>query len=87
MNTPDNRGSPWVELAMIIGAFVVATLLAELFGAINLGTALAFGQIALAATVGLHHAAPALTRGRRGSVASRVTLSGARGTTRRPWTR
>ena len=51
MNTPDKRGSPWVELAMIIGAFVVATLLAELLGAINLGTALAFGQIALAATV------------------------------------
>jgi len=51
MNEPRRRGSPWVELAMIIGAFVVATLLAELFGAINLGTALAFGQMALAAMV------------------------------------
>ena len=39
------------ELSMIVGAFVVATLLAELLGAINLGTALAFGQMALAATV------------------------------------
>jgi hypothetical protein len=38
------------DLLMILGAFVVATLLAEALGASNLGTALAFGQMALAAT-------------------------------------
>jgi hypothetical protein len=48
---PRRRGSAWVELAMILGAFVLATLVAELLGAINVGTALAFGQMALAATV------------------------------------
>jgi len=47
----DGRGSAWFELAMIIGSFVLATLLALALGAVNLGTALAFGQIALAATV------------------------------------
>ncbi len=30
----------------MVGAFIAATLLAEALGAINLGTALAFGQIA-----------------------------------------
>jgi hypothetical protein len=40
----------WViDLAVMIGAFVVASALAGLFGATNLGTALAFGQIAFAA--------------------------------------
>ncbi len=48
---PKQRGSWWVELAMIIGAFVVATLVALALGAVNLGTALAFGQMALAAMV------------------------------------
>jgi hypothetical protein len=38
------------DLLMILGAFVLASLLAGALGAINLGTALAFGQIALAAT-------------------------------------
>jgi hypothetical protein len=38
------------DLLMILGAFVLASLLAGAFGATNLGTALAFGQIALAAT-------------------------------------
>ncbi len=38
------------DLLMIIGAFVVASLLAGALGATNLGTALAFGQMALAAT-------------------------------------
>ena len=35
------------ELAMILGAFVAGTLVAELFGATNLGTALTFGTMAL----------------------------------------
>ncbi len=38
------------DLLTILGAFVLATLLAEALGASNLGTALAFGQMALAAT-------------------------------------
>ena len=38
------------DLLMIFGAFVVASLLAGALGATNLGTALAFGQMALAAT-------------------------------------
>jgi uncharacterized membrane protein (DUF485 family) len=42
------------DLAICFGAFVAATLLAELFGAVNLGTALTFGQIAfMAAVVGV----------------------------------
>lgn len=48
---PQKRGSWWVELAMIVGSFVVATLVALALGAVNLGTALAFGQMALAAMV------------------------------------
>jgi hypothetical protein len=38
------------DLLMILGAFVLASLLTGALGATNLGTALAFGQIALAAT-------------------------------------
>jgi hypothetical protein len=38
------------DLSMILGAFVAASLLAATLGATNLGTALAFGQMALAAT-------------------------------------
>jgi hypothetical protein len=38
------------DLSMIVGAFVLASLLADALGASNLGTALAFGQMALAAT-------------------------------------
>ena len=38
------------DLLMIVGAFVVASVLADALGAANLGTALAFGQMALAAT-------------------------------------
>jgi hypothetical protein len=46
------RRSPWlVELAMLLGAFAAGTLLAEAFGAANLGTALTVGQIAFAATL------------------------------------
>jgi hypothetical protein len=36
------------DLAIIVGAFVVGSALAGALGAVNLGTALAFGQIALA---------------------------------------
>ena len=36
---------------MIFGAFVLASAIAGALGAANLGTALAFGQMALAATV------------------------------------
>jgi hypothetical protein len=39
-----------IDLAYMFGAFVLASLLAGLFGAKNLGTALAFGQIAFALT-------------------------------------
>jgi hypothetical protein len=39
------------QIAVALGAFVAATLLALAFGAKNLGTALTFGQIAFAATV------------------------------------
>jgi hypothetical protein len=40
--------SRWADLALILGAFVVATALAGLLGADNLGIALSFGQIAFA---------------------------------------
>jgi uncharacterized membrane protein (DUF485 family) len=36
------------DLLIMLGAFVAASLLAGALGAINLGTALAFGQIAFA---------------------------------------
>ena len=39
------------ELAIILGAGVLATLLAELLGPANLGTALTFGQIAVVGAV------------------------------------
>jgi hypothetical protein len=35
----------------MLAAFALGTLVAELFGAANLGTALTFGQLAFAATV------------------------------------
>jgi hypothetical protein len=37
-----------LDLAVILGAFALATLIAELLGATNLGTALSFGTIAFA---------------------------------------
>ena len=40
-----------IDLLIMLGAFLAATLLALLFGAINTGTALAFGQIAFALAV------------------------------------
>jgi len=39
------------SLAIMIGAFAVATLIAELAGAANLGTAMTFGQMAFAASL------------------------------------
>jgi hypothetical protein len=36
------------DLALVVGIFVLATVIAELLGAINTGTALTFGQIAFA---------------------------------------
>jgi hypothetical protein len=41
----------WRDLAVMLGAFVLASAIAGALGAINLGTALAFGQIAFAAAV------------------------------------
>jgi hypothetical protein len=44
--------SSWAsDLALMLGAFVVATGIALLVGAKNLGTALTFGEIAFAATL------------------------------------
>ncbi|HEV2997632.1 MAG TPA: hypothetical protein VGX16_00880 [Solirubrobacteraceae bacterium] len=39
------------DLLLMLGAFVLASALAGALGAKNLGTALAFGQIAFAATL------------------------------------
>ena len=42
------RRGALIDLALMAGAFVVATVVAELAGAENLGTAMSFGQIAFA---------------------------------------
>ena len=39
------------DLLIVVVAFVLGTLLAEALGAVNLGTAMAFGQIAFIAAV------------------------------------
>jgi hypothetical protein len=39
------------DLLLILGAFVLASVIAGALGAANLGTALAFGQMGLAASV------------------------------------
>jgi hypothetical protein len=52
----------WQGLAILLAIFVVVTLLAQLLGATNLGTALAFGQIAFMAGV-----VTLILRGRPGS--------------------
>jgi hypothetical protein len=39
-----------IGLTLMLAAFALGTLVAELFGAANLGTALTFGQLAFAAT-------------------------------------
>jgi hypothetical protein len=54
------------DLGIVLAAGALATLLAELLGATNLGTALTFGQIAIVFTVlGL------MLRGRGGDPANR----------------
>ena len=45
------RQSAAVELLILLGALVAGTLVAELFGAANLGVALTFGTMALLLTV------------------------------------
>ena len=46
---PPPRRAGWlVDLALMLGAFAAAALVAEVAGAPNLGTALSFGQIAFA---------------------------------------
>ncbi|MTD43896.1 hypothetical protein GKE82_06155 [Conexibacter sp. W3-3-2] len=40
-----------LDLLLLIAAFVVGTVVAELAGAVNLGTALAFGQLTFAAVL------------------------------------
>jgi hypothetical protein len=45
------RWSFWRGLLVIAGAFVIASAIAGALGAVNLGTALSFGQIAVALTV------------------------------------
>lgn len=39
------------QLAIVLGAFAGVTLVAEIAGAANLGTAMTFGQLAFAAAV------------------------------------
>jgi hypothetical protein len=39
------------DLAILLGAFAVASLLAGAFGAANFGTAMSFGQIGFAAAL------------------------------------
>ena len=41
----------WTELVLMLGAFALATVVATLLGAANLGTALTFGQLAFAAVL------------------------------------
>jgi hypothetical protein len=45
------KKGPKGDLAIMLGAFLVATAAAALFGAHNLGTALFFGQVAFAMAV------------------------------------
>ncbi len=40
-----------IDLALMLGAFIAGTLIAQLLGAANTGTALTFGQIAFAVTL------------------------------------
>lgn len=40
-----------VDLALMLGAFLAGTLVAEALGASNLGTAMTFGQLAFAVTL------------------------------------
>ncbi|MBA2239988.1 MAG: hypothetical protein H0W09_01890 [Solirubrobacterales bacterium] len=42
---------PAAQLAAMLGAFALGTLIAELAGAVDLGTALSFGVLAFAAVL------------------------------------
>ena len=48
-NPPFNRTAR--DLAVLVGAFAAATAIAAALGAVNFGTALAFGQIGFAAAL------------------------------------
>jgi hypothetical protein len=39
------------DVSVLLGAFVGVTALAELFGAVNMGTALTFGELAFASAL------------------------------------
>ena len=45
---PAKRSSIGRDLLLMVGAFVLASAIAGALGAVNLGTALSFGQIAFA---------------------------------------
>jgi hypothetical protein len=45
------RRQALISLAIMVGAFAVVTAIAELAGAANLGTAMAFGQMGFALAV------------------------------------
>ena len=49
MRTPRGARGVLTDLLLMFGAFVLASALAGALGAANLGTALAFGQMAFAA--------------------------------------
>lgn len=49
--SPSRRRRVLGDLLLIFGAFVLGSALAGALGAVNLGTALSFGQIALAIAV------------------------------------
>lgn len=51
MNVPAAPSRWPAQLGVVLGAFVVGTLVAELAGAANLGTAMTVGQIAFAISV------------------------------------
>jgi hypothetical protein len=48
---PAKRSTIVRDLLLIFGAFLLASAIAGALGAVNLGTALSFGQIGLAVTV------------------------------------
>ena len=46
-------GRPTTQLAVVLGAFALGTVAAELLGASSLGIALGFGQIAFTLALGV----------------------------------
>jgi hypothetical protein len=51
MSPIEPRHRALISLAIIVGAFVLSAVIAELAGAANLGTAFAFGQMGFALAV------------------------------------